>query len=151
MSLRIVVCVCAVLAFAVGVAVADVPLLINYQGALNDDTGNPVPDGDYQITFSIYTVAEGGTFIWSSGEQTVAVSGGQINYQLGFNETLPDDLFSSGSVSCWDGVGFLRGSAAADSRQNADLLMMLQLRRRYVTPAKAGVHDACIARGLERL
>ena len=35
------------------------PLYFNYQGLLLDNEGNPVPDGNYQLTFAIYDVATG--------------------------------------------------------------------------------------------
>ena len=56
-------------------AQAAVPTLINYQGYLTDSGGNPVADGDYSITFSLYTVASGGSSEWTE-TQTVTVAGG---------------------------------------------------------------------------
>ena len=40
---------------------AEVPQTINYQGRLTDSLGNPVPDGNYQITFNIWN--------WDAGVQ----------------------------------------------------------------------------------
>ncbi|HYA12172.1 MAG TPA: hypothetical protein VEF37_04245, partial [Thermodesulfovibrionales bacterium] len=37
-----------------------VPQLVNYQGALTDASGTPVPDGQYSVVFNIYDVATGG-------------------------------------------------------------------------------------------
>jgi len=71
----------------VPVAWADVPQTINYQGKLTDNIGNPVGDGDYQITFTIYNAPTGGTSQWTSGVQTVPVAGGLFNYQLQFSST----------------------------------------------------------------
>jgi len=45
------------------------PLLLNYQGRLTDpDTGDPKPDGAYNITFNIYDAAANGTLIWSEAQ-----------------------------------------------------------------------------------
>src|SRR3989344_2769835 len=38
---------------------------INYQGKLTNSSGIPVTDGTYQMVFNLYTVASGGTAIWT--------------------------------------------------------------------------------------
>jgi len=49
-----------------GIAQAQVPPLINYQGLLTDPaTGNPVADDTYEMIFSIYDVPTGGSSTWS--------------------------------------------------------------------------------------
>ena len=59
------------------------PLLLNYQGRLTDPgTGDPKPDGVYNITFNIYDAAADGTLIWTEA-QAVTVSGGLFNVLLG--------------------------------------------------------------------
>ena len=73
-------------------ATAEVPQLINYQGRLTDGTGNPVPNGSYQITFTIYDAAAGGNTKWTSGAQAVAVTDGLFTYQLGSAVQLPHDI-----------------------------------------------------------
>jgi hypothetical protein len=84
----------AVLALA-SLATADVPHMINYQGRLTDALGNPVPDGNYQITFTIYDAATDGNVKWTSGSQTVGVANGLFTYQLGWVAPfLPLDLFA---------------------------------------------------------
>jgi hypothetical protein len=40
---------------------AAVPQLINFQGILRDGSGNPVTNGSYSVTFTIYDAASGGT------------------------------------------------------------------------------------------
>ncbi len=84
------------LAVAVSVTVlfAAVPTMISYQGRLTDAAGDPVADGNYQITFSIYSVLSGGTAMWTSGAQTVAVAEGLFNYNLGSSTPLPDSIFA---------------------------------------------------------
>ena len=53
---------------------ADVPQIISYQGQLADSLGSPLPGGAYELTFSIYDVAEGGSALWSSGPQLITVN-----------------------------------------------------------------------------
>jgi len=79
-------------------AVAEVPQMISVQGKLTDSLGNGVTDGNYQITFSIYNAAVGGSVLWSSGIQTVPVARGLFTYQLGSAVQLPDDLFATDTV-----------------------------------------------------
>lgn len=61
---------------------AEVPLQINYQGYLTDLNGDPVADGDYTISFSIYNVPTDGDALWGES-QTVAVRKGVYNVILG--------------------------------------------------------------------
>ncbi len=77
---------------------AEVPQLINYQGRLTDNAGDPVPDGDYEITFRIYNAVVGGDELWTSNPQMVNVTGGLFDYKLGIGEPLPDDIFSGDTV-----------------------------------------------------
>ncbi|MDP2896140.1 MAG: tail fiber domain-containing protein [bacterium] len=66
-----------------------VPLLINYQGDLGSpSTGEPVPDGDYDMVFRIYDVPGGGEMLWTGTHSTangnaVAVSDGIFSVILG--------------------------------------------------------------------
>lgn len=55
---------------------------ISLQGFLKDANGKAVSDGDQSLTFKIYTVASGGTAIWSE-DQTLKVFGGVYSAQLG--------------------------------------------------------------------
>ncbi len=64
-------------------SVEAIPELINYQGYLTDDGGNPVADGDYQLTFRIYDQEVGGVPLWTEGYPAVSVSGGLFNVVLG--------------------------------------------------------------------
>src|SRR5215471_5260622 len=66
-----------------------VPHLINYQGILVDSTGTNLADGNYVLTFNIYSNAVGGVPAWGpqifdgqSGfghSPTVALIGGRFN------------------------------------------------------------------------
>tara|TARA_B100000508_G_scaffold122694_1_gene104949 strand:+ start:4023 stop:9425 length:5403 start_codon:yes stop_codon:yes gene_type:complete len=69
---------------------------INYQGKLADNLGVPVADSSYSMTFRLYTVASGGSHIWTE-TQTVPVTSGLFSVMLGsstaltgvdFNQTL---------------------------------------------------------------
>ncbi len=81
-------------AASVTVLFAAVPTMISYQGRLTDSAGNLVADGTYQLTFSIYNALSGGTAMWTSGAQTVAVAEGLFNYNLGSSSPLPDSIFA---------------------------------------------------------
>jgi hypothetical protein len=80
-----------------GVCLAAVPQVINYQGRLTDASGNPVADNNYLIKFKIYGSAAGNDSLWSSGFQTVAVANGLFTYKLGTPTAFPQDLFVTGT------------------------------------------------------
>ncbi len=77
-----------------------IPQLINYQGYLTDDSGVPVADGNYQLTFGIYDVETGGAAVWTETHAAVPVTNGLFNVILGGDSplTLPFD------VDYWLGV-----------------------------------------------
>jgi len=52
------------LGMAAWVQAQEVPLLINYQGRLQDGTGKAVPNGNYEIAFKVWSDATAGTLIW---------------------------------------------------------------------------------------
>ncbi len=58
------------LAWSVSWAIAQqtgssVPQTLTYQGFLSDASGNPIKDGKYAVTFSIYSSSTGSTALWS--------------------------------------------------------------------------------------
>ena len=68
-------------------ALAAVPQRIGFQGKLTDaDTGSVVADGNYSITFRIYTGPTGGAPAWEE-TQTVSVKDGK--YQVLPSALLP--------------------------------------------------------------
>ena len=85
------------------IVIAEVPQLINYQGRLTNSDGSPVVDNNYQIAFAIYDQPTGGTVLWSSSPQAVAVENGLFTYQLGSATPLPDTLFGSDTLR-WLGI-----------------------------------------------
>jgi hypothetical protein len=75
------------------VTYAAIPQQINYQGYLTDSTGNPVSDGDYDISFAIYSTPTGDTSLWGES-QTVTVTDGKFSVILGQPGNLIDpDIF----------------------------------------------------------
>jgi len=78
---------------APAVAVAQIPQTMSYQGMLRDDaTQGPIGDGNYSITFRLYSAPSGGSAIWSE-TQSVPVEGGLFSVILGSSNplTLPFD------------------------------------------------------------
>lgn len=72
---------------------AEVPQSINYQGLLTGSDGNPIPDGDYEMSFAIYDAPTDGISLWTES-QTVTVTNGRYNVILGQPGNLldPDDF-----------------------------------------------------------
>lgn len=71
-----------VLLAAAGIASSQVPRTMSYQGVLKDDTGVIVTEDDYEFTFRIYDVPNGGTALWTE-VQTKHVTAGILNVILG--------------------------------------------------------------------
>lgn len=64
-------------------AQAQMPMLLDYQGVLTDAGGSAVPDGDYELTFSLYTTSYSGTPLWTETHSTVTVTKAIFNVTLG--------------------------------------------------------------------
>lgn len=85
----------------VRVAAAVSPLL-QYQGRLLDPpSGEPVADGEYPMTFSIYDLESGGTALWTE-IKAVEVGNGLFNTVLGEMVVLDQTIFSGQAL--WLGV-----------------------------------------------
>jgi hypothetical protein len=78
---RVVLSICVILLTST-VAAAEVPRTMSYQGVLNDTSGQPIEDGNYEFTFKIYNVPSGGTALWT-GTQTTDVINGVFHVILG--------------------------------------------------------------------
>ena len=82
-------------------AVQSVPYKMNFQGRLNDASGNPVAPGNYNMKFRIYDAASGGTLLWSEQRANSAstgvtvTNGGLFSVQLGDVASLPVAIFNS--------------------------------------------------------
>jgi len=79
---RLAILTLALMVLVVVVGQGQVPETISYQGVLTDGAGAPVADGSYDLTFKIYTVASGGTEIWTE-TRVVDVAGGIFSVILG--------------------------------------------------------------------
>ena len=77
----------------IGNTFADIPHTLNYQGRLMDQSGQPVLDGQYTVTFRLYTAASGGNMVWEE-QQTVATQNGYFNTVLGNTTALTPSMFS---------------------------------------------------------
>jgi hypothetical protein len=76
-------------------AIADVPLVINYQGRLTDDTGEPL-SGIYYMVFTIYNSETNGESKWSEPQPDVTVDNGIFSVLLGSIVPLDDSVFTGG-------------------------------------------------------
>ncbi|MFQ6008616.1 MAG: hypothetical protein ACE5K8_06645 [Candidatus Zixiibacteriota bacterium] len=88
----------AVISTAIG---ASVPGMINVQGKLTDQSGQPVPDAIYGITFSIYDVSSGGSALWQE-TRMVDVTDGLFSILLGQSVAIPPSLFDD--TALWLGI-----------------------------------------------
>ena len=59
------------------------PNSFNYQGRLTDTAGTPMPNGNYQMVFSIWDAVTGGNQLWGSGNKTVALNKGLFTASIG--------------------------------------------------------------------
>jgi hypothetical protein len=66
---------------------------IPYAGRLNNDAGQPVPDGAYDLVFALYDRATGGDPIWSETQRGVVVSKGEFLTTLGSVAPIPATAF----------------------------------------------------------
>ena len=82
------------LLFGVFFLSAQVPQLINYQGFLKDDNGQPLT-GQVKLEFRIYNVVTGGTVMWSEVRNQVNVNNGLFNVLLGSVTSFPQTIFRS--------------------------------------------------------
>ena len=51
------------------------PNTLNYQGVIDGADGKPVADGQYQLTFKLYTQATSGSAMWSETQNTMVTNG----------------------------------------------------------------------------
>ncbi len=72
---------------------------INFQGKLTNPDGTNVTNGSYSIVFSIYTVASGGTAVWTETQNPVTITDGIFQVSLGSVTSLPGSVdFNSASL-----------------------------------------------------
>ena len=73
---------------------AAAPQLINYQGRLTDNVGNPVADGSYSVVFTIHDAAVAGTSVWTETHISVTITNGLFNVLLGTFDPLIETVFT---------------------------------------------------------
>lgn len=80
---------------------------ITYQGILKDNTGNPVGDDNYNLTFRVYNASSGGLLLWTSSPITVTTKNGLFSTSVG-PISLPFDTTYYLSVQVQDDVEMTR-------------------------------------------
>lgn len=85
--------VLAMTVLAASFVYADVPQLINYQGRLTDNAGDPM-DTTVLITFTIYDAATDGDSKWTETHSSVDVAEGLFNVLLGSTVPIDDSVFN---------------------------------------------------------
>ncbi len=93
-------------------AAAEIPQVITYQGCLADSLGDPVPDGAYDLTLTMYTAPEGVNSVWLCEGQTVQVIDGLFEYMIGEACAIPPDFFVNHD-SLWLGIAVGEGQELA--------------------------------------
>jgi len=81
-----------ILVLLTGTSSAAIPNLINYQGMLTNDAGDPL-NGNYDLSFSIYSQSSGGSALWSETHTAVSVDKGLFNVILGSTTPVSSSLF----------------------------------------------------------
>ena len=68
----------------------EVPGIIPFQGSLTyKETGNVVPDREYEIVFSLYNVATGGAAVWTETQTHTTKDGVFVTNLGGYNPITP--------------------------------------------------------------
>ncbi len=83
------------------ISAADIPHLISYQGRLLDNSGEPVADGDYEVTFSIWSDSVSTSHSdreWIDPAVNISTVNGYFTYVLGSNEQLPTWVIANDSA-----------------------------------------------------
>jgi hypothetical protein len=81
-----------------GQATAAITDYISFQGKLTNSDGTNVTNNSYSIVFSIYSVASGGSAVWTE-TKSVTVTDGLFQTNLGDTTTLPGSVnFNSSSL-----------------------------------------------------
>lgn len=70
---------------ALQTGIADIPETVSYQGVLTNASGDPVADGNYNLTFRLYDAATDGSQLWTETHPSVAAVNGLFNVILGTN------------------------------------------------------------------
>jgi len=95
-ALRLTIMSLLALVMMTGLAVADVPQMINYQGRLTDDMGEPI-DTTVDILFTL-CIDSSGPCVWTEDHPDVVVTDGLFNVRLGEYEPLTAELFAGSNL-----------------------------------------------------
>jgi hypothetical protein len=90
--------------------VLSVPTLVGFEGQLANAAGQPVANGSYNITFSLYTASSGGTALWSE-TKSVTVTNGLYSVQLGSTN-------NSQFLGAFDSAQYLGVQVSGDSEMS---------------------------------
>lgn len=74
---------------------------VGYQGVLTNNSGEPVADADYSVTFTLYDAASDGNDLWTE-TQTVSTTNGLFNVYLGAITALPSNVIDGRDL--WLGI-----------------------------------------------
>ena len=87
--------VVGVLMMSISPGWAEIPHLINYQGMLTDNAGNPITE-PRDLTFTIYDAPTNGTALWTETHTAVPIENGLFNVILGGATTpIPASVFDA--------------------------------------------------------
>jgi hypothetical protein len=132
-----------VLSFSESAVTPTIPHLINYQGMLTDNSGNPLT-GSFDIIFKIYNDASTGTMRWSETQSGVTITNGLFSVILGsvtpidlaFDEEYWLDITVGGehmpSRLKFTSVGYAYRAQKADSAAYVSGGLQTDLDNRYV-------------------
>jgi hypothetical protein len=117
MMLVVLVVSALVLAFGIGPRLAQAlppaptGVTIPYSGRLSNDAGQPVADGVYDFSFTLYDAETGGTLLWAESQRDVPVKSGAFAATLGSVNPLPAAVL--GDSNRWLAVS-VRGPGESD-------------------------------------
>ena len=80
---------------------------IPYPGRLSDQAGQPVPDGAYDFTFTIYDIPTGGEPLWSETQEGVEVKEGAFVTPLGSVNPIPAEVLEGSGCFSLKGPSLL--------------------------------------------
>ena len=60
-----------------------IPHVISFQGTITSNTGNKLPDGNYNVTFKLYDQPEGGSPLWTENFTNLNIENGNLQLILG--------------------------------------------------------------------
>ena len=95
-KLKILVAACGLAVLTIASAIAQTsPRLIPFQGRLTDQQGRAYTNGQFTLTFNLYSQAVGGTTLWTERHEKVGVINGMVNVFLGSISTLDQQDFAT--------------------------------------------------------